>query len=83
MFSHIIQKVSRQRELSIDVAEHRSILKNKGVVRILVIIQDRLKFSHIIQKASAGASDWCGWTNPYLEKWLKYVLPLFYIHTKN
>ena len=30
-----------RRELSIDVAEHRSILKSKGVVRILVIFQDR------------------------------------------
>jgi len=30
-----------RRELSIDVAEHRSILKNKGVTRILVIFQDR------------------------------------------
>jgi len=56
MFSHIIQKVSR-RELSIDVAEHRSILKNKGVVRILIIFQDSpTMFSHIIRKVSARAS---------------------------
>ena len=37
-----------RRELSIDVAEHRSILKNKGVERILVIFPDRPMFSHII-----------------------------------
>ena len=37
-----------RRELSIDVAEHRSILENKGEVRILVIFQDRPVFSHII-----------------------------------
>ena len=37
-----------RRELSIDVAEHRSILENKGVERILVIFKDRPKFSHII-----------------------------------
>jgi len=36
-----------RRELSIDVAERRSILKGKGVVRILVIFQDRPMFSHI------------------------------------
>jgi len=29
-----------RRELSIDVVEHRSILKNKGVGRILAIFQD-------------------------------------------
>jgi len=38
------------------VAEHRSILKNKRVVRILVIFEDRPMFSHIIQKVSARAS---------------------------
>jgi len=32
------------------MAEHRSILKSKGVVRILVIFQDRPVFSHIIRK---------------------------------
>jgi len=36
-----------RRELSIDVAERRPILKGKGVVRILVIFQDRPMFSHI------------------------------------
>jgi len=46
-----------QRELSIDVAEHRSILKKKEVVCILVIFQDMLMFSHIIQKVSARAFD--------------------------
>jgi len=30
-----------RRELSIDVTEHRSIFKNKGVKRILVTFQDR------------------------------------------
>jgi len=40
-----------------NVAEHRSILKNKGVVRILVIFQDRPMFRHIIQKVSARAFD--------------------------
>jgi len=44
-----------QRELSIDAAEHKSILKNKGVVRILVIFQGRPMFSHIIEKVSARA----------------------------
>jgi len=43
------------RELSIDVAEHGSILENKGVVRILVIFQDRPMFSHIIRKVLARA----------------------------
>jgi len=38
---------SRQ-ELSIDVAEHRYILRNKGLMRILVIFQDRPMFSRII-----------------------------------
>jgi len=57
-----------RRELSVDVAEHRPILKNKGVVRILVIFQDRLMFSHIVQKVSARAFRWCGWTSAYLEK---------------
>jgi len=49
-------------ELSIDVAGHRSILKNKGIVRILAIFQDGPMFSHIIQKVSARAFHWCGWT---------------------
>ena len=44
-----------KRELSIDEAERRSILKNKGVKRIFVIFQDRSMFSHIIQKVSARA----------------------------
>jgi len=43
------------RELSIDMAEHGSIFKNKGVVRVLVILQDRPMFSHVIQKDSARA----------------------------
>ena len=43
------------RELSIDVAEHRYILKNKGALRILVIIQDRPLFSQVFQKVSARA----------------------------
>jgi len=34
------------------VAEHESIVKNMGVVRILVIFQDRPKFIHIIQERS-------------------------------
>jgi len=42
-------------ELFIDVAEHRSVLKNKGVVSILVIFQDRYMFIHIIQKVSSRA----------------------------
>ena len=37
-----------RRELSINVAEHRSIFKNKGVMRIMFIFQDRPVFSHII-----------------------------------
>jgi len=45
--SAIYFKRSR-RELSIDVAEHRSILKNKKAVRSLIIFQDRPMFSHII-----------------------------------
>jgi len=52
MFNHVIQKVSA--ELSIDVAEHRSILRNKGV-RISIISHDRPMFNHIIPKASARA----------------------------
>ena len=51
---------SSRRELSIDVAEHGCILKNKEVVRILVIFQDRLMFSHINQKVSARAFHLCG-----------------------
>jgi len=58
-----------RRELSIDVAEHRSILKNKGVERILVIFQDRPMFSHIIRKVSARAFHWCGWTWVYVENY--------------
>jgi len=46
-----------RRELSIDVAEHRSIVKNKGALRVLVIFQDRPVFSHIIQKVSARVSN--------------------------
>jgi len=52
--SFISFKRSR-RELSIDVAEHRSILKNKGEMRNLIIFQDSPMFSHIIQKVSARA----------------------------
>jgi len=37
-----------RRELSNDVAERWCILKRKGEMRILVIFQDRPKFSHII-----------------------------------
>jgi len=37
-----------RQELSIDVAEYVSILKNKGAVRIFVIFQDRPMLSHII-----------------------------------
>jgi len=44
-----------RRELSIDVAEHSSILKGKGVTRILVIFQDRPMFSLIIEKVLARA----------------------------
>jgi len=40
LYSAISFKTSR-RERSIDVAEHSSILKSKGVMRILVIFQDR------------------------------------------
>jgi len=46
-FSHIIQ-MSR-RELSIDVAEHMSILKNKEIARILVIFQYILMFGCRLQ----------------------------------
>jgi len=66
-----------RRELSIDVAEHRSTLKNKGVMRIMVIFQDRPMFSHIIQKVSARAFHWCGWTEVHIEKSPKYVSPRF------
>jgi len=38
-----------------DVAEQRSLLKNKGVMRILIIFQDRPMFSHIFQKVSKTA----------------------------
>jgi len=54
LFSATSFKRSR-RELSIDMAEHRSILKNREVVRILGIFQGRPMFSHIIQKVSARA----------------------------
>jgi len=37
-----------RRELSIDVAEYSSILRNNGAMRILVIFQDRPTFSQII-----------------------------------
>jgi len=33
-----------------------------GVVRILVIFQDKPTFNHIIQNVSARAFHWCGWT---------------------
>ena len=42
-----------RRELSDVVGEHMSIWKNKEVVHILVILQDRPIFSHVIQKISA------------------------------
>jgi len=42
-----------RRELSIDVAGRRPILKTKGEVRVLVIFQGRPMFSHIIPKVSA------------------------------
>jgi len=51
MLSHIILNIS----LSIDVAEHWSILKNKGVIRIVVIFLDGPMFSHIIQKVLGRA----------------------------
>ena len=44
-----------RRELPIDVADHRSILKNKGVMRIVVIFQGRPFFSHINGKLSPRA----------------------------
>jgi len=44
-----------RRELSIDVAEHRSTLKNKGVVRIFVVFRDRPLLSRVIQRVSARA----------------------------
>jgi len=37
-----------------------------GVVRILVIFQNMPIFSHIIQKVSARAFHWRGWTHVYL-----------------
>jgi len=46
-----------QRELSIDVGENMSILKNKAVVRFMVNFQDRPMFSLVIQMVSARASD--------------------------
>jgi len=61
--SAISFKTSR-RELSIDVAEHRSIMKSKGMVSILVIFQDRTMFSHIIQKVSVRTTPLVS----YLEK---------------
>jgi len=52
-----------RRELSIDVAEHRSALKNNGVVRILVIFQGRPMFrpmfSPIIRMVFARAFYLC------------------------
>ena len=57
-----------RRELSIDVAEHRSILKNKEIMRILNIFQDSPMFGHIIRKVSARAFHWCGWTHRSLLK---------------
>ena len=49
-----------RRKLSIDVTQHRSILKNKGEMRILVIFQNKPMFSHIIRKVSAKAFHICG-----------------------
>jgi len=39
-----------------------------GVVRILVIFEDRPLLGHIIQKVSARAFQWYGWTQVYVEK---------------
>jgi len=36
--------------------------QNGVIARNSVIFQDRPMFSHIIQKVSARALDWCGWT---------------------
>ena len=55
----ISSKRSR-RELSIDLAEHMNILKNEGVMRILLTFKDRPVFSHIIQKVLARAFHGCG-----------------------
>lgn len=53
-----------------------------GGARILVILQDLPMFSHILQKVSARALHWCGWTSGwtlvYLGKSPKWVLPPFY-----
>ena len=51
-----------RRELSCDVAEHRSILKNDGVMRNLVSLRDMPTFSRNSQKVSARAFQWCGST---------------------
>jgi len=48
-----------------------------GVSCILVIFQDRPMFSHIIQKVSARAFHWCGWTYVYVVKLPRYALPPF------
>jgi len=45
-----------RRGLSIDMAEHGPFFENKGIMRILVIFQDRPMLSHIIEKVSARAS---------------------------
>jgi len=54
LYSAILLKKPRQ-ELFIDDAGHESILKIKGVMRILVTFQERPMFSHIIQKVLARA----------------------------
>ena len=52
--SAISLKMPRQKRF-IDAAEHRSISKTEGEVRISVIFQDRPMLSHIIEKVSARA----------------------------
>jgi len=52
IFNHKIQRSGRK--ISIDAAERRPILKNKGVVRIFVIFQDRPMF---VQPCKAGVTN--------------------------
>ena len=49
-----------RRERTIVVAEHRSMLKINGLMCIFVTFQERLMFSHIIQRVSARAFHRCG-----------------------
>jgi len=77
MCSPISFKRSR-RELSIDMAEYRSILKNKGVLRMLVILQDRPIISHIILKVSARCFYWYDYVRYIMKNYLNsYKPPLF------